>query len=401
MSEINNAYPATIVRCQHIKVNGVQCGSPALKKGHFCYFHYQWHGAGRPPKETGNSFALDFPVLEDANALQVALMRVMDSIVTGEIDRKRSALLLYALQTAAINLPRTSFEPAPTEVVISPKRVCRTSLGAPAWNKEEFEQGNDSAVQPPVAANDESDECDDVAPAAPPKKPPVSIEKEEPALTLADEVRALYARQPIRRGLARVDELIAQQTQAVADPEKTGETPLGMTPWSASGQGHDPEEEDGFQHSAISHQPSGKPERDGGDDAEGNERELGAPQVSNAARDGASAHGESAGGGAAGSSWSEMSEAERECIRRAVDGHWPEEFEFRAPFSYLKTEPGQPLCPNYLARHIGVRMDEPGEGCEPGYRRCGLCKCTIKDPGGNGGEVVSGKPSQMDATLPG
>ncbi|MFZ0361330.1 MAG: hypothetical protein WAL58_12905, partial [Terriglobales bacterium] len=36
----------------------------------------------------------------------------------------------------------------------------------------------------------------------------------------------------------------AKPTQVVVEPEKAAETPLGMTPWSASGEGHDREEEE-------------------------------------------------------------------------------------------------------------------------------------------------------------
>jgi hypothetical protein len=34
----------------------------------------------------------------------------------------------------------------------------------------------------------------------------------------------------------------AKPTQVVVEPDKAAETPLGMTPWSASGQGHDQDE---------------------------------------------------------------------------------------------------------------------------------------------------------------
>jgi hypothetical protein len=34
----------------------------------------------------------------------------------------------------------------------------------------------------------------------------------------------------------------ARPTQVVVEPDKAAETPLGMTPWSASGQGHDQDE---------------------------------------------------------------------------------------------------------------------------------------------------------------
>jgi hypothetical protein len=28
-----------VPRCQHLKVNGIQCGSPALRRNRFCFFH--------------------------------------------------------------------------------------------------------------------------------------------------------------------------------------------------------------------------------------------------------------------------------------------------------------------------------------------------------------------------
>src|SRR5882757_5386776 len=37
--------------CSHIKVNGVRCGSPALRKEVFCYFHQRMiRGVRTPPK---------------------------------------------------------------------------------------------------------------------------------------------------------------------------------------------------------------------------------------------------------------------------------------------------------------------------------------------------------------
>ena len=57
-------YPASIARCQHIKVNGIQCGSPALKDRKFCYFHQRWHksrihiNANRARRA---KFSIDFP----------------------------------------------------------------------------------------------------------------------------------------------------------------------------------------------------------------------------------------------------------------------------------------------------------------------------------------------------
>jgi hypothetical protein len=133
-------YPDNIPRCQHIKVNGIQCGSPALRGAKRCYFHNQW-------RETHINLyskahvrgSIDFPVLEDANSIQISLMQIMRLVVSGQLDSKTAGLLLYGLQTASNNLSRTTFEPFPPKVVIDPDWVADTSLGENAWHKEDFE----------------------------------------------------------------------------------------------------------------------------------------------------------------------------------------------------------------------------------------------------------------------
>src|ERR1035438_1805232 len=35
------SYPMEIRRCRHVKTNGTQCGSPALKAKELCYYHEQ------------------------------------------------------------------------------------------------------------------------------------------------------------------------------------------------------------------------------------------------------------------------------------------------------------------------------------------------------------------------
>jgi hypothetical protein len=100
-----------MTRCQHLKVNGTQCGSPALRSKRFCYFHSRHQLKPAPESQ------FDFPVLEDANAIQVALMQVIRAIADNKIECKRAGLLLYALQTASYNLKRASLEPATEKVV--------------------------------------------------------------------------------------------------------------------------------------------------------------------------------------------------------------------------------------------------------------------------------------------
>ena len=55
-----SSYPANIRRCQHIKVNGTQCGSPALREEKCCYFHMRWRG--------GSKFAEGSPEAGDVRA---------------------------------------------------------------------------------------------------------------------------------------------------------------------------------------------------------------------------------------------------------------------------------------------------------------------------------------------
>ena len=84
-------YPSSIPRCQHLKINGTQCGSPALRRNHYCYFHKNWQetrivlNANRARRAR---VALDLPVLEDADSVQVSLMQVMRLILSGQIDPK-------------------------------------------------------------------------------------------------------------------------------------------------------------------------------------------------------------------------------------------------------------------------------------------------------------------------
>src|SRR5260370_42088495 len=69
-----SSYPASIRRCQHIKVNGTQCGSPALREAKYCYFHMRWHASRMSVilKEREHWIA-GLPTLEDANSIQVGL----------------------------------------------------------------------------------------------------------------------------------------------------------------------------------------------------------------------------------------------------------------------------------------------------------------------------------------
>ncbi len=90
-------------RCRHIKANGEPCRAPASRGQDLCYFHQNAQALAKPER---------LPVLEDANAIQVALMIVMDGLYRYHIPHKTAALLLYGLQIAASNLRHLQLVPA-------------------------------------------------------------------------------------------------------------------------------------------------------------------------------------------------------------------------------------------------------------------------------------------------
>lgn len=92
-------------RCRHIKANGEPCRAAANRGQDLCCFHQNAQMPAKPER---------LPVLEDANAIQVALMIVMDGLYRYHIPHKTAALLLYGLQIAAANLRHLQLGPAPT-----------------------------------------------------------------------------------------------------------------------------------------------------------------------------------------------------------------------------------------------------------------------------------------------
>lgn len=92
-------------RCHHLGPEDRRCGSPALRGERFCYYH---HETRRPASNLRHRRARQatFPLAAPNSRaeLQQALGTVMIRIAANEIDLRRAGLLLYALQTAHINL---------------------------------------------------------------------------------------------------------------------------------------------------------------------------------------------------------------------------------------------------------------------------------------------------------
>ncbi len=176
-----------VPRCQHVKVNGTQCGSPALRRRRRCYFHdcIAWHRRKIAANETMQG-RFDLPLLEDANSVQMALMKVMQMLGSGQMDHKTAGLMLYALQTASVNLRHTDFEARKaTDVVIDRDTVAATCMNGPQWFVEDFDEVEEEEVEEDEADEAEADdEADGAGDADAPvetlvmdKKKPESVRK--------------------------------------------------------------------------------------------------------------------------------------------------------------------------------------------------------------------------------
>jgi hypothetical protein len=100
--------------CTHIKVNGVRCGSPALREEVFCYFHQRMiRGVRTPARSRIHPIAL----IENEASIQASLIEIINAIVRNHIDIARARVILRALHIAVKNGRRGHFIALPGEAV--------------------------------------------------------------------------------------------------------------------------------------------------------------------------------------------------------------------------------------------------------------------------------------------
>ena len=148
-------YEYRVPRCQHIKTNGTQCGSPAMRNIEYCYFHYRWRMTTVDLSHSAHHVTTEFvlPVLEDADSIQITLGQIMRMIVCRQVDTKSAGLLLYALQIASSNLRRTQFEPYHRNVTVDLFRVPERIIGDEAWSPCDFKDANAGVGRAPSSAS--------------------------------------------------------------------------------------------------------------------------------------------------------------------------------------------------------------------------------------------------------
>jgi len=97
-------------RCQWVRQDGTSCGSPQMKQHIYCFAHMQMAEA--------RALMLRLPPPEDANAIQIGIMRIQKAMLEGTISTKMAGLLLYSMQLALTNVGRTTFGQAKDEEMV-------------------------------------------------------------------------------------------------------------------------------------------------------------------------------------------------------------------------------------------------------------------------------------------
>jgi hypothetical protein len=134
-------------RCRWVRQDGTSCASPQMKKHIYCFAHRQMMEA--------RALALSLPALEDANAIQIGIMRIQKALIEGTISTKTAGLLLYSMQLALQNVGRTTFGQVKTQ---EPVRETVSESEALSNQQSAFSQSQNQHQKPFTAEGAEDAE---------------------------------------------------------------------------------------------------------------------------------------------------------------------------------------------------------------------------------------------------
>jgi hypothetical protein len=101
----------SVPTCDHLKTDGVLCGSPALRGKKLCYFHQRDHK--RTQYAAGVIRRADvlgprLPRMKSLADVQMALYEVLKALAARRVPLQRAGARLFDLQQAAAALRRPS-----------------------------------------------------------------------------------------------------------------------------------------------------------------------------------------------------------------------------------------------------------------------------------------------------
>ena len=117
-------------RCRWVRQDGTSCGSPQMRNHIYCYAHRQMMEA--------RALALQLPAAEDANSIQVGLMRIQKALIDDTISTKKAGLLLYSMQLAMTNVGQTTFGKAADDELVTDTVDEEEAIGSQNQHQEPF-----------------------------------------------------------------------------------------------------------------------------------------------------------------------------------------------------------------------------------------------------------------------
>ena len=101
--------------CRHIFTDGHRCGSPALRRQPFCYYHR----LARPSvSNEGRPTIFQMPPIGDRPAIHNAIFEVLTRAAGGDLEYRHASILFYGLQLASNNLTRMESAQPTTEPLV-------------------------------------------------------------------------------------------------------------------------------------------------------------------------------------------------------------------------------------------------------------------------------------------
>ncbi len=100
--------------CDHLKQDGVPCGSPALRGKKLCYFHQRDHKRRQYAASVvrrADILGPRLPRMKSPADIQVALYEVLRALADRRVPLRRAGAILFGLQQAAA----TFHKPCPVE----------------------------------------------------------------------------------------------------------------------------------------------------------------------------------------------------------------------------------------------------------------------------------------------
>lgn len=225
-------------RCHHIRMNGTQCGSPAVRHQRFCFFHFSAAPLNCEVKSydlrPDENFVL--PVLEDATSVQITISQVMSFLLRGYIDIKTARVLLTACKLASHNLRRMDAEkPRPTQMVVDTSTIQTTPFGADdLWSAD-----SEAANPDPDCSQNQSNDSSSPSPVTPRssfradrRKPSEAfIEEERHRLNQMYDATLKRNEEEGRIAAARIqEEARAREQKAAQSAEPPAEPPAKKQP---------------------------------------------------------------------------------------------------------------------------------------------------------------------------